>query len=451
PEYLDALAQRELDIDIAAQVPHSALRVYVMGARGANREEAGEADREAMRDLVAEAVKAGAWGVSTSRMIFHASGDGTPIPSLGSTAEELKALAQGLADAGTGVFQMIPDFSVPVATEIGMLREVTASSGRPASFTLLQANMKEVQHQWRQWLDGMSELNREGLVVRGQFFPRPIGFLLGLDLSLNPLCRRPSWQEIAEAPLAQKVARLRDPEFRARILSEEDVPHVLPTANITLDRVAEMTVLEDDPEYLPGPHDLLGARAAAAGRDLFDYALDRMLERDGTRVLYLPAANYANGSTEAIEGFLADPHALLGLGDGGAHYGMICDASFPTTMLTRWVGGPGGVPLERAIAKLSAEPADYIGFTDRGRLAVGAKADINVIDLAGLKLHPPHVVRNLPTGGRRLQQDADGYCVTIKSGVVTYRDGRPTGALPGRLVRSGTLEQAGAASQAAMA
>ena len=440
PEYLDALAARPLDIDIAAQVPHSALRVYVMGERGAAREEASREDREQMRELVADAVRAGAWGVSTSRMIFHRSADGSPIPSLGSTTEELTALGGGLADAGAGVFQMVPDFFSPPETELGVLREVAGSSGRPASFTLAQANAGDNRDGWRDYLSGMAEARSDGLTIRGQVFPRPIGMLVGLDLSFNPLCRRASWAEIADLPLTGKVARLRDPEFRARILAEPDQPHVLPTVNVILERLDEMTVLEDEPDYLPRAEDTLGAQATAAGKPLVELALDRMLERGGARVLYLPAGNYADHSSEAIEGFLADPNCLLGLGDGGAHYGMVCDASFPTTLLTRWVGGENGMALERAVAKLSSEPADYIGFGDRGRLELGALADINVIALDRLKLHPPRIVRDLPTGGRRLRQEADGYVATIKSGVVTYREGNPTGALPGRLVRNGALQ-----------
>jgi len=440
PEYLDALDQRPLDIDIAAQVPHSALRIYVMGERGAAREEANPEDREAMRELVADAVRAGAWGVSTSRMIFHRSADGSPIPSLGSTTEELAALGGGLADAGAGVFQMVPDFFNPPEIELAVLREVAGSSGRPASFTLAQAGPGKTKDNWRGYLSGLAEARSEGLTIRGQVFPRPIGMLAGLDLSFNPLCRRSSWREIADLPLAGKVARLRDPEFRARILAEPDEPHVLPTVNVILDRLEEMTVLDDEPDYFPGAEDTLGAQAEAARMPLVEFALDRMLERGGARVLYLPAGNYADHSSEAIEGFLADPNCMLGLGDGGAHYGMVCDASFPTTLLTRWVGGVDGMPLERAVAKLSSEPADYMGFVDRGRIEVGALADVNVIALDRLKLHPPRIVRDLPTGGRRLRQEAEGYVTTIKSGVVTYREGDPTGALPGRLVRNGTLQ-----------
>ncbi|MET0251180.1 MAG: amidohydrolase family protein [Novosphingobium sp.] len=438
PEYLDAIAQRPLDIDIAAQVPHSALRVYVMGERGAEREEATPEDLGQMRKLVAEAVEAGAWGVSTSRMVFHRSADGSPIPSLGSTTAELTALGDGLADARAGVFQMVPDFLNPPETELGVLRAVAGSSGRPASFTLAQSNAGKSKDSWRGYLEGLAQAREEGMTIRGQVFPRPIGMLVGLDLSFNPLCRRASWSEIADLPLKDKVARLRDPQFRARILAEPDTPHVLPTVNLILDRLPEMTVLEDDPEYLPRPDETLGAQSERAGKPLVELALERMLERGGARVLYLPAGNYADHSSEAIEGFLADPNCMLGLGDGGAHYGMVCDASFPTTLLTRWVR-PGGLSLERAVAKLSSEPADYIGFADRGRLEVGALADVNVIALDRLRLHPPHIVRDLPTGGRRLRQAADGYAVTVKSGVVTYREGRATGALPGRLVRNGAL------------
>jgi len=436
PEFLDALAKRRLDIDVASMIPHSALRVYVMGERGANREPATQEDLAEMRRLVAEAVRAGAMGVSTSRLLQHRSTDGAHIPSFDSAVEELVALGEGLCDAGSGMFQLVPDYSAEPEAEVALMREVARKSGRPVTFSLTQS--AENPDRWRRFLKAIDAAWDEGLRITGQVFPRPIGFLYGLDLSFNPLCRRASWKEIAALPLAAKVERLRDPAFRARILAEVDAEHPMPQVNLMLGRLGEMVALGNPPEYMPSPERRLAARAAAAGQDLMAFALDEMLEQDGNAVLYLPASNYVSGDLGAARALMDDPHTVIGLGDGGAHYGIVCDASFPTTMLSYWArdAAPADLmPVEQVVSALSREPAAMLGLTDRGVLAPGKLADINVIDHAGLTLHAPRIKYDLPGGGRRLTQAASGYVATIKRGKVIYRDGAPTESLPGSLLR----------------
>jgi N-acyl-D-aspartate/D-glutamate deacylase len=443
PQYLDAIAARDLDIDIAFQVPHSALRVYVMGDRGAAREPANADDRAQMSKLVTEAVRAGAIGVSTSRLLAHRSADGTPIPSLDSATEELVALGRGLHEAGTGVFQIVPNYEAAPEGEVAIMRAIVEQSGRPLSFTLTQA--PHSPDHWQRYIAEIEKANANGLSIRGQIFPRPVGMMFGLDLSFNPLSRRASWQKIAKLPLADKVAALRNPDFRAQILSEVDAQHPLPAVNIFLERLDRMAALGDPPNYLPGETDLLGHRAAQAEQDLLPFAVDEMLKQEGNAVLYLPAANYSGNNITAARTMMDHPLCVIGLGDGGAHYGMVCDASYPTTILTHWardVVESDRLPLEKAIAAITSEPAKLVGMHDRGLVAEGCIADINLIDADELRLHAPRVRYDLPAGGRRLTQGASGYCMTMKRGVVIYRDGEPTGALPGRVVRSGEFAAA---------
>jgi len=436
PDYLDVLDSRSLDIDIAVQVPHSALRVYVMGERGADRDKATPQDLAEMTRLVAEAVRAGAIGVSTSRLLSHRSAGGEMIPSLQSAREELLALGEGLRQAGGGVFQLVPDYDAEPEGEVEIMRDIAAHSGRPLSFSLTQSPQNPAH--WERYVTAVANANAAGLDIKGQVFPRPIGFMYGLDLSFNPLCRRPSWAQIADLPLAGRVAALRDPEFRARILAEEDAEHPMPQVNLMLGRLDRMVALGDPPNYMPGPEQQLGARAARAGKDLMEFALDAMLEQDGQAVLYLPAGNYCAGNLGAARALMDSEHTVIGLGDGGAHYGIVCDASFPTTMLAYWgrdAAPAERMPIERVVAALTSEPAALIGLGDRGIIAPGKLADINVIDCQSVLLHAPRVKYDLPGGGRRLTQAADGYVATIKRGQVTYRNGEPTGALPGSLVR----------------
>ena len=436
PEYLDALAERHLDIDVAAQVPHSALRVYVMGERAVRQEEPTAEDLAQMRALVAEGIRAGGFGVTTSRNVMHRTRAGDLAPSLYSDVDELCALADGLRDAGAGVFQMIPAPAEPAEDEFPILRQIADHSGRPVSFTLLDVPGQSGAG-WRHHLEGLTQAKADGLTIRGQVAPRPVGMFFGLDVSLHHFSSHPSYKAIADLPLAERVAQMRDPAFRERLLAEQP-EDTNPTTLMLIAAFRGAYQWGDTPNYEPGREDRVDERAKTALQDLSDYAYDALLEQNGHALFYLPAANYTEGNLDAVREMLGHPETVMALADGGAHYGLICDASFPTFYLQRWARDAAEaerIPLPQAIAELTAKPAALIGMTDRGRIAVGMKADLNVIDLAALRLPVPTIVYDLPAGGKRMQQGAEGISATIVSGVVTYRDGQHTGALPGRLVR----------------
>ena len=436
PEYLDALAQRHLDVDIAAHLPHSALRVYVMGERAASYDAATPDDLAKMRALTAEAVRAGAIGVSTSRNLMHRTVAGQPAPSLFSEAAELKSLAAGLKDAGTGVFQLIPAPMADSEEEFALMRSIAEESGRPLSYSLLQMPAGD-ENNWRKSLAKLDEAANDGLTIRAQVAPRPVGMLYGLDLSFHIFSFHPSYKAIAHLPLADRVAKMRDPAFRKQLLSEQP-EHT----NVTLLKTVKAFQFSypwgKKADYEPDVSQRIDRLAAAAGQSVEEYSYDLLLRDEGHAIFYQPGANYRDGNLDAVREMIGHPHAVVGLADGGAHYGMICDASFPTYFLERWARDAQEdqrIDLPLAIAALTSEPANLVGLNDRGRLAVGYKADINLIDFQGLKLNIPSVAYDLPAGGRRLTQSADGYVATIVSGKITYRNGAPTGELPGRLVR----------------
>jgi N-acyl-D-amino-acid deacylase len=436
PQYLDALDQRRLDLDVAAQLPHSALRVYVMGERGARREAPTSADLARMRALTTEAVRAGALGVSTSRNMLHRTKAGALAPSLHSEEDELLALAGGLRDAGIGVYQIIADIVGDAASEFALMRRLAEAAERPLSFSLLQMPTGDPDA-WRNYLRGLDKANAEGVAIRAQVYPRPVGMLYGLDLSFHPFSLHPSFRPLLDLPLAEKVKAMRDPMLRAQLLSETPRDSN-PVSVKTVNAFRFAYLMGDPPNYEPDPADQIQNQAALRNLTPHEYAYDLLLRDEGRAILFLPGANYRDGNLDAAREMVAHPHTVLGLGDGGAHYGMICDASFPTFYLQTWVRDACGArktDLAGAIAALSSQPARAVGLNDRGQLSVGYRADINVIDLDRLRLHAPSVVYDLPAGGRRLSQGADGYAVTIKSGEVTYRDGQHTGALPGGLVR----------------
>lgn len=437
PEYLDALDARQYDVDIAAQVPHSALRVFVMGERAASYEPPRPDDLERMRSLTAEGIRAGAFGVSTSRNIMHRTKAGEPAPSLYSEEDELKALAAGLSDAGRGVFQLIPRVNGDEAEEFALIERIARHAGRPLSYSLLQMPMGDPEG-WRKSLAALRRANDAGLEIRAQVAPRPVGMLYGLDLSFHPFCLHPSFRALADLPLAEKVVAMRDPQMRRQLLSES--PQDTNETSVKTVRAFRFAYpMRGEIDYEPDPAERIDRKAAEAGLSPEEYAYDLLLENEGRTIFYQPGANYRDCNPDAIRAMLAHPDTIVGLGDGGAHYGMICDASFPTYLLTRWsrdASVEDRIPLQQAVAALTSRTAEAAGFTDRGRIAVGMKADINVIDLDALRLHAPAVVRDLPAGGRRLRQLASGYAATVVSGRITYRDGAPTGELPGRLVRS---------------
>jgi N-acyl-D-aspartate/D-glutamate deacylase len=442
PEYLDALATRQFDVDIGSQLPHAALRVYVMGQRGVDREPATEADIHAMAAIAKRSMEAGALGFGTSRTLNHRSSDGSPIATLTAGEDELTGIALGMAaannGAGKGVLQVVSDFNDP-AEEFAMLRRVVERSGRPLSFSLLQSPRDPTQ--WQDMLRYMSDAKAAGLQMRAQVATRPVGVLFGLELTANPFSTYPAYREIAKLPLGERVARLRDPDFRAALLTQEPdsgrAPGLSPAR--AWDRIYLMGL--ESPDYEITQDRSIAAIAASRGVDPRAVALDHMLDGgagDGRGILYLPLLNYADGNLDHVHTMLGHDCVVPGLSDGGAHVGMICDGSFPTTNIVHWTRdrtrGPR-LSLERMIKGQCRDTAETVGLFDRGLVQPGYRADLNVIDYDRLTLMAPQVAYDLPTGGRRLIQRAQGYTATIVAGQTTYRDGAPTDALPGRLLR----------------
>ncbi|MBM3647205.1 MAG: amidohydrolase family protein [Alphaproteobacteria bacterium] len=437
PEYLDALDKRRCDIDFATQVPHAPLRVFVMGRRGVDREPATAADMAAMAALVEEGLHAGALGFSTSRSLFHRTPDGALTPTITAAEEELAAIARGMRRAGRGVIQLLDDFQDATSegsTEFAMLRRLVELSGRPLSFTLLDISL--YPGRWTTLLREVDRANRDGLPIRGQVAARPVAVLYGLELSFHPFSTCLAYRAVEGLPLARKLERLRDPAMKARLLKEEPV-YSNPNMLAFMRNVANMFVLGDPPDYTPPADQRLDARAAALGITPLELAYDLLVAGDGRTILFHPGANYTDCSDANMAEMLRHPNTVMALGDGGAHYGLICDASYTTHALTYWTRDRKGErwPLTWTVQQLTDATARAVGLGDRGRLAVGYKADINVIDLDHLRVAAPHPVHNLPGGGRRLEQRADGYRATVVGGEITYRDGQFTGALPGRLVR----------------
>ena len=433
-DYLDFLTPRRFDIDLAAQVPHAALRVYVMGDRGVNREEANDDDISKMAKLAHDAVMAGALGFSTSRTLNHRSADGNPTPTLTASERELLGIAMGLRKAGRGTLQFVSDFD-DMHEEMAMLRRLVEKSGRPLSVSIAQADSKPTL--WRHLTDWLEQGVADGLPMRGQVGSRPVGVLLGLELTLNPLSGHPSFAKIADLPLNKKVAALRNPTLRAQLLTEE-AGSKNPFVRALLANFGKIFVLGDPPDYEPTEDKTVAAIAKNRGVSEVEVALDLMLENNGRGVLYFPFLNFADGNLDSTRTMLESNATLPGLSDGGAHVGMICDGSFPTTLLTHWGRDRtrgDKLPLELLIKKQSCDTAHWVGLHDRGVLMPGYRADINVIDFNKLRLHLPEINYDLPAGGRRLMQRATGYTATLVAGEVTYLDGTPTDAKPGKLVR----------------
>ncbi|HEX4182530.1 MAG TPA: amidohydrolase family protein [Caulobacteraceae bacterium] len=435
PEYLDAIEKRPHDIDFASQIPHSAVRVFVMGQRGADREPATEDDLKRMQAVVREAIDVGALGFATSRLVIHKTGQGDAIPSWQAAESELEAMAMALKDAGHGVLQAVfGESGRTFQDEIDLLSRLTRMSGRPASFSMAQSN--DHPEAWRDVMRHLAEANMTGPAIRAQVYPRPIGVVLGFDLTINPFSLCPSYQPLANLPFAERIAALRDPLVRARLLMEEPLDAVIPLARLGR-RFDFMYPLGDPPDYEPAPETSLAAQGAARGVSPAEIAYDLLLENGGRGLLLVALANYGSGSLDPIYSLITDSNSVLGLGDGGAHYGMICDSSYPTFVMQHWTRERLGqrLSIEEAVKALTSDPARAIGLDDRGVLSVGRKADLNVIDYDQLRLDAPQVLYDLPAGGRRITQGARGYDAMIVSGQVVSRHGEPTGALPGRLVR----------------
>jgi N-acyl-D-aspartate/D-glutamate deacylase len=433
PDYMEWLSKRHFDIDIGAQLPHAALRVYVMGERGARRDPSTDDDNKAMATLAREAVRAGALGFSTSRTLNHRTSTGDFTPTLKAGEDELTAIADAMHGTGRSVLQFVLDLST-LDEDLPMMLRVADNTKCPITFSITQND--KAPRRWRQTLDTINAAAGRGLSITAQIAARPVGLLLGLELSRNPFQTHPSYREIAKLPLAERVARLRQPELRAAILSENATATDDPL--FFRPNYDKMYLLGDPPDYEQPPEKTLGAQARREGRKPEELAYDAMLTDEGRGMLYVPFLNYADGNLDATREMLCDPRSVPGLSDGGAHCGIICDASFPTYLLTHWTrdrsrGEKLSIPF--VVAVQSRKTALSVGLTDRGLIAPGYKADVNVIDYDRLHLHPPKVHYDLPVGGRRLLQQVDGYDATIVSGVVTQRGGASTGAHPGQLIR----------------
>ena len=431
PDYLDRLAERRFDVDIGSQLPHAALRVYVMGQRGVDREPATQADIARMAELAKAAAEAGALGFGTSRTLNHRSSDGSPIATLTAGEDELTGIALGLAAAGKGVLQVVSDFA-DEAAEFAMLRRVAERSGRPMSFSLIQSPVRP--DNYRTLLAQVEDAVAAGLKIKAQVAARPVGVLFGLELTLNPFSPYPVYKEIWRRPLAERVALLKDPDFREKLLSHPPEGRV----RGRMRDWANMHVITGVPDYEPTPETSIAAIAERTGKAPEVVALDHLVSNDGHAMIYAPVLNYADGDLEPARVMIGHKDCVPGLSDGGAHVGTICDGSFPTTLLTHWTRdrtrGPK-IPLADVIRLQARETARAVGLYDRGVLKPGYRADLNVIDHANLTLHAPEVAYDLPAGGRRLLQRASGYEATVVAGQITYRDGEATDALPGRLLR----------------
>lgn len=450
PEYLDYLDTLPKALDVGTQVPHGAVRAYVMGERGARNEPANPEDIAEMKRLVREGVEAGALGVSTSRTIAHRAIDGENVPGTFAAEDEMMAFGEALAEAGTGVFELAPagvtgdDMALP-DREVAWMRRVSAASGRPVTFALVQLDV-EPDH-WERMFRLSEEAAAEGADLRPQVTARAPGVLLGLQTN-HPWVNTPAFREISghyalgagdahrlrRAPLDEIAARLREPETKARLMGE------LPEArqDIAFIDLARVFPLREPLDYEPRAEESVAAIAARAGRDAHDLFYDLMLEEDGRRLFFAPTLNYTAYNYDAVRAMLTHPRAALGLDDAGAHCGVICDASMPTFMLTHWARDRSRgerLPLEFAVKKMTQDTASLYGLRDRGVLRPGMKGDVNVIDLERLRLRVPELAHDLPADGRRLIQRAEGFVATIVNGETVMREGEDTGARPGQLVR----------------
>ena len=439
-EYLDAVERRPHDIDLCAQLPHGALRLYVMGERAARLEDATQQDAAAMRHIVAQAMRDGAVGFSTSWTLNHRTASGDPTPSLRARVDELVAIASGVADAGHGVIELISDFYPDTDGEFELVRSMVEASGRPLSLSLAQSHRQP--EAWRDLLGRIEGSVAEGLPIRGQVAPRPVGLLVGLQSSYHPFLMFPSWREVAGLPLAEQVQALHDPSFRERLLAEVSEDDGLGGRRTGRRRPIDYSmlfVMGEAPNYEPPPEASVAHMAAARGVDPASLTMDLLAENNGQNFLYTPFSNYADGNLDACGEMLGHPDTLFGLGDGGAHVGFIADASFPTSFLSHWARdrSHGRMQVGQVVQRLTSNNARAVGLADRGVVAEGMKADLNVIDFDNVRCEFPVMAYDLPAGGKRLVQGAHGYKATIVDGLVTYRDGEHTGALPGRLVRGG--------------
>ena len=436
PEYLDILENKPLAIDVGTQIPHGAVRAYVMGQRGINREEATQEEIDRMSQIVKEAIQAGAFGFSTSRTEKHRDSSGALTPSITAHKNELVSIANSIGELNSGVLQGISDF-YDFESEFDIFKEMSQSSGRPISITVEQ--MDQRPDWWRQLLDGIEAAQNKGINMYGQVPPRATGINMGLEVTLNPFTFYPSFYDLSKKSLEEKVATMRDPKFKKKLLSEQPVSIGNPLVEEITQSFNKMFRLGDPANYEPDPDSSFKAIAKKQNISPQEVAYDCLLEKEGKALIYHPLFNYLPGNLDFVEKMLNHPYSISGLGDAGAHCGAISDASFPTTLIQHWgrdrTRGKK-IPLEKLISMQTLETSRLLGISDRGVLKEGYKADINVIDFDNLTLHEPEVLHDLPAGGRRLVQKASGYEYTIVSGQIAFKNGEATGALNGRLIRN---------------
>lgn len=452
PEYLDAIDAIPHSIDFGVMVGHDPLRVFAMGERATSYETATDADVEAMRDELRKALRAGAAGFSIGRTDVHKTADGDWTPSAEADARELTALASVFDDFDHGVLQIVNDFNLERAgdqfyEEFEIIESFVRAGGRPASISLMQRDM--APNDWRRILSETERLRADGLDFHVQVAPRAIGVFQGLQCTFHPLMAQPSYIEIKDKSLDERVEIMRNPAFREKCLAEKpvklagdgsSVPPIADTMIAALELVANKFFrLGEKPDYEQPMDASLGAEAERDGVSVLEKLYDTLLERDGQQLIYFPIYNYTEFNYDNVYSMLTHPASLMGLSDGGAHVGTICDASFPTFLLSKWTQQVENrrIPLARAIQMLTGDAAAYLGLHDRGRLAVGKRADINIIDYENLTLGSPYMCRDLPAGGQRLLQDATGFISTIVRGQEVINHGKITDARPGRLIRFG--------------
>jgi N-acyl-D-aspartate/D-glutamate deacylase len=436
PEYLDSLEGQPRVIDVATQVPHGAVRAYVMGERGARNEEATTADIAEMSRIVGEGVAAGALGFSTSRTVLHVAKDGVPVPGTFAGADELLGIGRAIGAVGHGVFEMASDMA-PAEDEFNWMRTLSAETGVPVTFGLLQSPMRA--DNWKGLLKLTEEARAEGAQITAQIACRPTGMVLGWQSTVHPFIGRPTYRSLAALPFEERLAQLRDPAVKAQILAEPSA-NLGPLGMILTQGYERMFRLEHDSglDYEPAAEDSIAALAARTGQAPDAVVYEMLMEKDGRGYIYLPLLNYAEFNFDHIHAMMNHPNTVLSLSDGGAHCGVICDASFPTYMLTHWARDRARGPrlaLEKVVAMQTRDTARLYGLNDRGVLAPGMKADLNLIDYDRLAIQAPEMAFDLPAQGRRMIQRAQGYVATIVSGEVTWRDGEATGAMPGKLIR----------------
>lgn len=457
PEYLDELETMPRSVDIATHIPHGAVRAYVMGERGANNEAATPEDIKAMGEIVADGIRAGALGFSTSRTMLHLSKDGVPVPGTFANRDELIGIGEAMLEAGGGVFEMASDLT-PAEEEFSWMRDLSRETGLPVTYALLQSPQEA--ESWRNMLTMTQAANDDGANVYAQIAVRPTGLVLGWESTINPFSFQPAYKEIAELPFEERIVKLRDPAVREQIISEapdfsdfmaemqarsqDDDGGLPPSSAIVMiltlgfDRMFRLTDADGHCEYEPAPETSCAAEAKRTGKDVKAIVYDMLMEEDGHGFVYLPLLNYTDFNFDHIHEMLQSDRTVVSLSDGGAHCGVICDASFPTYLLTHWVRDRSRgerISLEHAVKRQCHDTARLYGLTDRGTLETGMRADINIIDFDALKIDAPQMVFDLPAGGRRMIQRAQGYRHTFVSGVETFTDGQSTGAKPGRVIR----------------